>query len=262
MSTAPRIRALVVDDEPLARRRLRSMLATETELEVIGEAGTGSAAVEAIADMRPDLIFLDVQMPGLDGFQVLRCTAQAHRAAVVFVTAYDEHAIRAFDVHAVDYLVKPVTAARLHEAVRRAVARVRQAPRDEDASRIDRVLEDVAGREGTPDGARIPIRRKGAVDFVKVADVDWVEADGDHVKIHAARDVHVLRETLSRVAERLGGPGFARIHRRIIVNTARVRTLESGEGGAYTLVLAGGTRLPCGRKYRAAVQSLIRSETS
>jgi two-component system, LytTR family, response regulator len=256
LTASARIRTLIVDDEPLARRRLRMMLASETDLDVVGEAGTGSAAVESIVNVLPDLVFLDVQMPGLDGFQVLRCTAKAHRAAVVFVTAYDEHATRAFDVHAVDYLVKPVTAARLHEAVRRAVERVRQTSRQETARVLDRLLDDVAG--DTRDRESIPVRRKGEVELVTVADVEWIEADGDYVKIHTARDVHVLRGTLSRIAARLGGPGFARIHRRIVVNTSRVRAIESVAGGGYSVVIAGGTRLPCGRKYRAVVRSLAR----
>jgi two-component system LytT family response regulator len=248
-----------VDDEPLARRRLQAMLATEADLDLIGEAATGPAAVEAIAGQRPDLVFLDVQMPGLDGFEVLRCTARAHRPAVVFVTAYDQHAIRAFDVQAVDYLVKPVTAARLREAVRRAVARVRESSKRENATLIDRVLESVGGGAGNAqEDVRIPLRRNGAVDFIHAGEIDWVEAYGDLVKIHAGRDVHVLRETLSEIAARLEGRGFARVHRSLVVNTSRVRTVESVARGGYVLVLTSGARLRSGRRYRSAVQLLLR----
>ena len=256
MTAVRRIRTLVVDDEPLARRRLLAMLATEADVEVIGEAGTGSAAVEMISGERPDLVFLDVQMPGFDGFGVLRCTARAHRPAVVFVTAHDEYAIRAFDVQAVDYLVKPVTAARLHEAVRRVVAKLRDTPKRENALLIDRILVEVG--EGALGGARIPIRRDGVVDFVRMADIDWVEADGDRVKVHAGREVHTLRETLAHFAARLAEGSFARVHRSIIVNATRVRSVESIPRGQYVIVLSGGARLRSGRRFRAAVQALIR----
>jgi len=253
--SAPRVRAIVVDDEPLARRRLLTLLAEEPELEVVGEAGSGSAAVEAIAGKRPDLVFLDVQMPGLDGFGVLRCIARAHSPAVVFVTAHDEHAIRAFEVQAVDYLLKPVTAARFHEAVRRAVVKVRSAPRAEHARTIEQLLARVGE---SADESRIPIRREGHIAFVPVADIDWVEADGDYLRLHAGREVHTLRETMNEIESRLPEKRFVRVHRSIIVNVARVRAVESIPKGDYLLVLQDGTKLRSGRTYRETVQALIR----
>src|SRR5690349_18596616 len=171
-----RIRTLVVDDEPLARRRLLSMLAKESEIEVIGEAGNGTSAVRAIGEERPDLVFLDVQMPGLDGFEVLRATTSTHQPLVIFVTAHDEHAIRAFDVQAIDYLLKPVDAGRFHESVRRAVARFRQ-PGQRDLAREMAELLDRVSANPTRD-ARIPVKRDGRVSFVPVGEIDWVEADG------------------------------------------------------------------------------------
>lgn len=256
MSAHRKIRALVVDDEPLARRRLLSMLAAESDVQVIGEAGSGSTAVEMISTQRPDLVFLDVHMPVLDGFGVLRCTARAHVPAIVFVTAHDEHAIRAFDVQAVDYLVKPVSAARLHEAVRRAIARVRDSRPTDQTWEQDRVLTERDA--GTPDGARIPIRCDGIVVFVRVVDIDWVEADGDHIRIHAGPQVHTLRESLVGFAARFTSGAFVRAHRSIIVNTARIRSVESVRRGGYVLVLADGTRLRSGRTYHAAIQRVIR----
>jgi two-component system LytT family response regulator len=255
--TSPRVRALIVDDETLARDRLRAMLAEEREVEVIGEADGGSAAVFAIVDRRPELVFLDVQMPGLDGFGVLRCTAGAHRPVVVFVTAFDEHAIRAFDVHAADYLLKPVTAARLREAVRRAVERVRTAPQ-ENARAIDAVLARVP--ETPAAGARIPVRRAegNGVDFVNVAQIDWIEADGDHLRLHAGSVTHTLRETMAELASKLQPFHFVRVHRSAIVNADAVRSVEPIAKGDYYLLMRNGHRVRSGRRFRLHVQSLIR----
>ena len=256
MNRPPRLRALIVDDEPLARRRLLALLAEEPDIEVIGEAGTGSAAVEAIAGKRPDLVFLDVQMPGLDGFGVLRCTAKAHTPVVVFVTAHDEHAIRAFEVQAVDYLLKPVTAARFHEAARRAILRARTAPRTETARSIDALLSRVA--DPLPDESRIAVKGDGRVAFVAVADIDWIEADGDYALIHAGRELHPVRQTMTELEAKLPRERFARVHRSVIVNVSRVREVESVPKGGYVLVLRDGTRLRSGRVYREVVQALIR----
>ena len=250
------VRALIVDDEALARQRLALMLADEHQVEVIGQAESGSAAVQAIAAQRPDLVFLDVQMPGLDGFGVLRCTAGAHRPVVIFVTAHDEHAIRAFEVQAADYLLKPVTAARLREAVRRAVERVRSAPATENA----RALEGLLAR--VPDtpvaGARIPVRQAHGYGFVPVAEIVWVEADGDHLRLHAGSTVHQLRETMAEIEVRLEPFRFLRVHRSAIVNVSAVRSVEPIAKGDYHLILRDGTRVRSGRRYRDRVQALIR----
>jgi two-component system LytT family response regulator len=256
MSRPAKVRTLIVDDEALARRRLTALLADEPDIELIGEAGSGSAAVEAIAGKRPDLVFLDVQMPGLDGFGVLRCVARAHFPAIVFVTAHDEHAIRAFEIQAVDYLMKPVSTPRFREAVRRAVVRVRATPAADQARDIDQLLSRI-GEPGT-EGPRIPVKKDGRTGFVDLAAIDWVEADGDHLRIHAGADVHVLRETMGEFATRLPSERFARIHRSIIVNTSRVRGVESIPKGGYLLQMADGAKLRSGRSFRAAVQALIR----
>lgn len=255
MKPPARVRALIVDDEALARRRLLTMLGEEPDVEVIGEAASGTAAVEAIAGERPDVVFLDVQMPGLDGFGVLRCTVRAHIPVVIFVTAHDEHAIRAFEVQAADYLLKPVSATRLREAVRRAVLRVRATPPAENARAIEQLLARVPDQAA--DGPRLPIRHDGRTAFVRLADIDWVEADGDHLKVHAGRAVHTLRETMAEFETKLAAGRFVRVHRSIIVNAGKVREVASVPKGDYLLVLHDGTRLRSGRTYRRAVQALI-----
>ena len=251
-----RIRTLVVDDEPLARRRLLSMLATESEIEIVGEAGTGTTAVRAIAETRPDLVFLDVQMPGLDGFEVLRATTSIHQPVVIFVTAHDEHAIRAFDVQAIDYLLKPVDEGRFRESVRRAVGRLRN-PAQRDLAREMAQLLDRVSAQPTRD-ARIAVKRDGRVTFVPIDEIDWVEADGDLLRLHTVKGAHVIRETMAQLEAKLPVPDFVRIHRSIIVNARRVREVQPWFKGDYVLTLNDGTKLRSGRTYRQSVQSLIR----
>jgi len=247
---------LIVDDEMLARKRLVAMLADEPDVEVVGEADSGSAAVRAIANALPDLLFLDVQMPGLDGFGVLRCTLGAHRPVVVFVTAYDEYAIRAFEVHAADYLLKPISTPRLHEAVRRAVERSRAVQASDSARLLDNILGDVPA---TPaDVARIPIRTPDGVQLMNVREIVWVEADGTWLRVHARSAVHRVRETMASFEARVESFDFARVHRSILVNKAAVRTIHSIAKGGYHLTLQDGTRVRSGRRYRSQVQSLIR----
>lgn len=250
------VRALIVDDEPLARRRLRALLAEEDAVEIIGEAGSGNAAVEAIGELRPDLVFLDVQMPELNGFEVLRATADRHQPLVVFVTAYDEHAIKAFEVQAADYLLKPVVESRFREAVRRAVKRLREQPQAEIARELARLLEAVK----PPDqSTRIPIRRDGRVFFVKTADITRVEADGDFVRVHAGTESHMVRETMAEMEAKLPSPPFVRVHRSMIVNSERIREIQPWFKGDYVVILTDGSKIRTGRTYREAVQRLMSS---
>ena len=250
----PRIRTLIVDDEPLALRRLRALLADEADVEVIGEAANGTEAVRAIATERPDLVFLDVQMPGLDGFDVLRATSSIHQPFVVFVTAHDEHAIRAFEVQAVDYLLKPVIETRFREAVRRAVSRLRGGSMADIARQMSQFLEHVAAPQR---GGRIAVKRDGRVNFVRIDDIDWVEANGDLVRVHAGKDAHVIRETMLQIEAKLPPERFMRVHRSIIVNTERVREVQPWFKGDYVLIMHDGTKLRSGRTYRQSVQALI-----
>jgi two-component system LytT family response regulator len=251
------IRTLIVDDELLARRRLRALLEDEDDIEIIGEAGSGTVAVQAIANDKPDLVFLDIQMPGLNGFEVLRATASTHQPFVVFVTAHDEHAIHAFDIQAIDYLLKPVEEPRFREAVRRAVARARGGGRDDLSREMARLLEHVASPAARAVD-RIPIKRDGRVTFVRVDAIDWVEADGDLVRVHAGKDTHHVRETLASFEAKLPVTRFARVHRSIIVNAERVREVQPWFKGDYVLILHDGTKIRSGRTYREAVQALLK----
>lgn len=252
---APRIRVLVVDDEPPARKRLRALLSTESDLEIIGEAASGSEAVKMIAAERPDLVFLDIQMPGLDGFGVIREIANHDPPLIVFVTAHDEHAIKAFEVQAVDYVLKPVLEPRLREAVRRAVERIRGGTRDMSGD-LARLLERLS-QSAAPQPGRLPIKRDGSVTFVRTDDIDWLEADGDYVRIHAGKATHVVRDTIAEVTAKLPADRFVRVHRSIVVNTERIREVQPWFKGDYVLILNDGTKLRSGRTYRAIVQALI-----
>ncbi len=281
---SPRLRVLIADDEPLARRRLRALLADEPDVEVIAECGNGTEAVAAIRRATPDVVLLDIQMPELDGFGVVRKVGADQMPAVIFVTASDAHAVRAFDVHAVDYVLKPVDQDRLLEAVRRAKDRIAAADsgagdsgRHEEseirarlAALISEVSEAVAKTKNTitaempaasgtsvSTADRIAIKGDGRVIFVRVVDVDWVEAMDNYVRLHVGRDAHVMRETLSHIEKRLPPPMFLRIHRSTIVNVDRIREIQPWFAGDYVLILSDGTKLTTGRRYRATVKSLL-----
>ena len=257
MTAEDRVRTLIVDDEPPARKRLRDLLSKERALEIVGEAGSGSEAVRMIRAERPDLVFLDIQMPGTDGFGVIREIAGDDPPLVVFVTAHDEHAIKAFEVQAVDYVLKPVLEPRLSEAVRRAVERIHDSTRDrrDDLARLLERLSQTATPQ--PTAERLPIKRDGSVTFVRSDDIDWLEADGDYVRIHAGKATHVVRDTITEVLSKLPGDRFIRVHRSIVVNSERIREVQPWFKGDYVLILSDGTKLRSGRTYRAAVQALI-----
>lgn len=233
------MRALIVDDEALARERVRTLLGTLEGIEVIGEASGGRDAIEQILAHKPDVVFLDVQMPDVDGFEVLDAVAAEWLPAVIFITAYDEYAIKAFDVHAVDYVLKPIVPERLHAAVRRA------SKQDVRTLLDDRPL------------ARLVIRSAGKLSFVKPAEIDWLEADGKHVVLHAGRETHVVRQTLTGLERRLGPHGFVRIHRSAIVNVEKIKELEPWFHGEYVVVLEDGTKLTSSAAHSRALHKLI-----
>jgi two-component system LytT family response regulator len=246
------IRALIIDDEPPAREHLRALLADESEIEVAGEAGGGSAAINLIRSTNPALVFLDIEMPGCNGFDVLRSVAPAHAPLVVFVTAYDAHAIRAFDVHAVDYLLKPVAEDRFRLALGRAIRRIRTKTPSDIADQLKTLLDRMpAARAG-----RIPIRADGAVRFVNPRDIDWIDASDDRIRLHIGKTTHLIRETMAEIESRLPAE-FLRIHRSVIVNVERVREIQPWAKGDYILILQDGTRLTSGRTYRERVHTLL-----
>ena len=243
-----RIRVLIVDDEPPARAKVRRFLADDPEVEIAGEAGSGAEAVEAVARLAPDVVFLDVQMPGLDGFGVVDALAGGQMPHVVFVTAYDAYAVRAFEVHAVDYLLKPFDEERFRTALERARQRIREGRREDDEARLARWID--TARPGPAHLQRILVRRGDTAVLLRVDEIDWIEAADNYVRIHAGGEAHLVRGTLTGYEARLDPARFARIHRSHIVNLDRVRTLHPWSHGDWLVVLHDGTELMLSRRYR------------
>jgi two-component system LytT family response regulator len=251
-----KMRTLVVDDEPLARERLRSLLQSEPDVEFLGECANGREAVEAIKNLKPDLLFLDVQMPVLDGLGVVEEIGAEQMPAVVFVTAYDRYALRAFEIHALDYLLKPFDRERFQQALRRARERVQQTRSADVSERLVALLED-GGRGGPKPAERLVIKTGGRVFFVKTEDVDWIEAAGNYARVHVGTEAHLLRETMNALEERLDAEKFLRIHRSTIVNIERIQELQPWFHGDYVVILHDGTQLTLSRGYRQKIQELF-----
>jgi two-component system LytT family response regulator len=265
------IRVLIVDDEPIARRRMRRLLRLEDDVDVVGEVGSGREAIEAIGRDHPDLVLLDVQMPDVDGFGVVEAMGVDRMPPTIFVTAYNEYAVRAFDVHAIDYLLKPFDTERFRAAFQRARTHLEQVSSAEQGRRIKALLEQVLG-EGAAAGAmqashngtttngaapprhryvdRLMVKHDGRVFFVKVTDVDWFEASGNYVRIHTGKVSHLIRETMQRVEGQLDPAMFVRIHRAVIVNLDRIRELQPWFAGDYVVILRDGRQLKLSRTYR------------
>lgn len=262
--TSRTIRTLLVDDEPLARQGLRVRLSRESDVEIAGEAEDGPSAVDAIFALKPDLVFLDIQMPGFDGFDVLAKTASEHLPAVVFVTAYDRYALRAFAVHALDYLLKPLTHRRFQDSMRRARTALDQSAAAESAERLRALLDahesssaaaaiTVASPPAAPDtdyAVRFTVRDGERFVLLRVRDIDWIEAAANYLKLHAGTKAYQLRMTMADVERRLEPAQFGRIHRSAIVNLDRVASIDPEWHGEYQVVLTTGTRLRLSRSYR------------
>ena len=234
------IRALVVDDEPLARSNLTGLLRRDAEIVSIGECATGAQAVNDIRSTRPDLVFLDVQMPECGGFDVIQVLEGDVLPVIVFVTAYDEYALRAFDVGALDYLLKPFDDSRFHLAMLRA-------------------KEKIAHRRALarPAARRLAVKRAGQVSFVQIADIDWIEAADYYTNLHVGEKYYLLRRSMGDLQRELDSTEFCRIHRSTIVNLRRVRALEVSTGGEYEVILASGERLRLSRRFRKDLQSRL-----
>ena len=258
MSQARPTRVLIVDDEPLARRRLRTILSKHAGVEVIGEAGNGITAVAAVTELAPDLMLLDIQMPGQDGFDVLRTLVERKSTLpiVIFITAHDEHAVRAFDVQALDYVLKPVAAERVLAAVDRGIARLAESRRADLSQELAGLVSavDRSRREG-----RLAVRTDRGVRLVPFDEVLWVEADGDLVKVHTQRVTHVMRMTMAEMEAELPPTQFLRVHRSAIVNTGCVQEIQPLFKGDYVIVLRGGAAVRSGRTYRKDVHGLMRN---
>lgn len=248
------MKVIIVDDEPLARERIRTLLATEPDVELLAECGSGAEAVEAVRRAPPDVLFLDVQMPEMDGFQVLRALG-APLPLVIFATAFDEHAVRAFEAQALDYLLKPFKPARFRAALARARDQLARRQPDEITRQLVALLE-ARGGGGPPHVTRIAVRDRDRVQFVRTADLDWLEASGNYVILHVGRETHVLRETLSALEAQLAPREFLRLSRSAIVNLDRVRHIEPAFNDEHVVVLADGTRLTLTRGLRELQERL------
>jgi len=246
-----KIRTLIVDDEPLARQGVRRLLETDPEVEVVGECSDGLEAIESIQTVHPDLVFLDIQMPEMNGFEVLDALGPAMMPLVVFVTAYDQHAVKAFEVHALDYLLKPFEKERFEESLGRAKASLREKQQGEIASKIADMLGTV--RNERVRGNRLMIKSGGHITFLRAEEVDWVEAQGDYVCLHCQGKKHLVREKIGRMEDQFAGGTFIRIHRSTMVNVGRIKEMQPLFHGDYTVVLNDGTRLTMSRSFREKV---------
>ena len=254
MTTAA-TRVLIVDDEPLARERLRTLLQEEPGLEVVGEASDAASAAEAIAASAPDLVFLDVQMPGATGFDVIAAVGADKMPLVVFVTAYDRYALRAFEVHALDYLLKPFDRERFGHTLARARRQLEGRSSGDLERRLMAIVQDLKPPHTKVE--RFVIKTGGRVFFVRADEIDWIEAAGNYVKLHVGTDTHLFRETMNAVEARLDRDMFFRIHRSHIVNIERIRELQPWFNGEYVVFLKNGTRLTLSRGYREKLQERV-----
>ena len=247
------IRTIVVDDEPAARAAIRTLLEGDPDIRIVAECADGASALAAIAAERPELLLLDIQMPEMDGFALLRRLGDDQLPVVVFVTAYDSYALRAFEVHALDYLLKPFDDARFRNAMTRAKRQVRQGMLGDVNEQLRRLLAGVGtpGLEAPdPFVRRLITRAEGRMTILNVADVDWIEADGDHACIHIGQATHLMRETMKHLESQLDPARFVRIHRSIIANVERIRELQPYFRGEYVAVLHDGTTLKVARGSR------------
>jgi len=243
-----KIRTLIVDDEPLGRERIRTLLADDPEIEVVGECSDGRQAVAAIERSRPDLVYLDVQMPEMDGFAVLDRIAGERMPAIIFVTAYDRYAVQAFEVHALDYLLKSFDRERFQAALQRAKDQLRHSRDGLWTERLTGLLEDLEARQKRL--TRLIIRSAGRIFFVRVEEIDWLEAADNYVRIHVNRESHLIRDTLQSLEGRLDPSKFLRIHRSTVVNFDRIKELQPLFHGDYVVRLQDGTELTLTRNYK------------
>lgn len=253
--------AVIVDDEPLGRRAIRQQLERHPSVRVVAECENARDAIVAIAERQPDIVFLDIQMPLASGFEVVEAIGDSARPTVVFVTAYSEHAVRAFEVHAADYLLKPIDDARFDDALQRVRQRLTSPEVAEIARGWHAVLRALSARELTAfgKGKRVTIRDGGKVLFLWTGEIDWLEAEGNYVRVHAGRRRILARSTLQRMVETVSDPRFVRVHRSAVVNGDAVSHIEQAGKGLYVLVLRDGSRVESSYHYRSGVMQLIES---
>ena len=261
-----KIRTIIIDDEPLGREGMRVLLERDADIEIVGECANGYEAIAAIGAVTPDLIFLDVQMPEMDGFEVLAQIAPEHLPVVVFVTAFDEYALRAFEVHALDYLLKSYSDDRFEAALRRAKEQIRQKKVNAISRRLLAMLNEHHGNDPAAEISRdtrenflqrLVIKAGGRVYFLKTHEIDWIEAADYYVSLHAGGKSHLLREPLHSLERRIDPAKFQRIHRSTIVNLDRIQELQPNAHGDYVVILRDGTQLKMSRAHRQSLESIL-----
>ena len=252
-----KIRALIVDDEPLARERVRTLLRSEADIEVVAECGSGSEALAAVKKHSPDLLFLDVQMPEMGGFEVLRALPRERMPLVIFVTAHDQHALQAFEVHALDYLLKPFKPARFKETLQRARATLKSQQAAAASKNILAFLGEAKAERAQEHLTRIPVRTGERVVFVKTAQIEYIESAGNYVVLHVGKENHVARETLMALEEKLDPKHFVRISRSTLVNLDQIKEIQPLFKGEHAVLLHNGKQLAMTRGIRE-VQELLK----
>ena len=260
-----KVRTLIVDDESLARRTIRDLLVDDSEIEIIGECGSGLEAVKFIREQMPDLLFLDIQMPGMNGFEALAQIEVARIPAIIFVTAFDRYALKAFEVHALDYLLKPFTDQRFEEALRQAKSHIEMREINRLSQSLLSLLGEQTGRQPAQTKrksflTRFMLRSGGRVAFIKASEVDWIAADDYYIKLHVGVKSHLLRMSMNELEEKLDPASFLRIHRSTIVNFDRVKELQQNPNGEYVVVLRDGTELKLSRSRRERLEQLLMNE--
>ena len=248
-----KLHVLIIDDEPLARERIRRLLSDQSTVEILRECESGTDAIEAIHALKPDLIFLDVQMPEVDGFAVLAAIPSEARPAVIFTTAFDQFAVKAFEVHALDYILKPFDRERLLTAVEKARRSLKSDEATDQQARLTRLIEEVRPAKPAPD--RISVKSGGKITLLRPEDIDWIEASDNYVTLRVGKVSHMIRETMTSMESQLEGKKFLRVSRSTIVNVERVKELHSLFHGDYVIVLHDGTKLNASRNYREKLKA-------
>ena len=252
-----KVKVLIIDDEHLARETIQLLLKNNPSIEVVGECRDGAEAVEKIVELRPDLVFLDIQMPELNGFEVIEKVGPENMPAVIFATAFDEYAIQAFDAHALDYLLKPYDDDRFDLALDRALLQLKQKELGSLSERLTALMEEGKIEEENEALDRIMIKERGGVVFIKTEDIDFVEAAGDYVVLYVGKKKHMTRESMTKMAVKLGSKDFVRIHRSTIVNLERVKELKPYFHGDYLVYLKDGRELKLSRRYWARLEKVF-----
>ncbi len=254
-----RIRTLIADDEPLARERLRMLLAAEDWIELVGDASDGVQAIDAIQRLRPELVFLDIQMPGATGFEVIESIGADQMPFVVFVTAYDQYALKAFEAHALDYILKPFDQERFERALQKARGTIQRQKEGDISERLRSLLEELRPRPRYVD--RLVVRSGARITFLRTEEVEWVDAEGNYVRLHVGKKSYLLRETMSGIEAKLDPERFIRIHRSTIVSIERIKSLETLFQGEYVVHLEDGTKLTSSRGYRDRLHALMEASS-